>query len=70
MFDLPSGGWRGLRVLITANDHRYYNQVVTITGRTSLADHDKSPHLLVGELSTGETTTFREGEYKIVKQQD
>lgn len=69
-FELPDGGWRGLRCLITANDHRHYNQLVTIVGRTSLASHEKSPHLLVGELSTGERTTFREGEYKVVKQQD
>lgn len=66
---LNDGGWRGLRVLITANDHLYYNQLVTITGREALDDYDKSPHLLVGELSNGEVVTFREGEYKVVKQQ-
>lgn len=66
--ELPSAGWRGLRCLITANDHRYYNQIVTITGRNT--DPGSSGHLLVGELPTGEATTFREGEYKIVKQQD
>ena len=68
-FELPSAAWKGLRVLITANDHRYYNQVVTITGRSALGDGTDRA-LLVGELSTGEVATFREGEYKVVKQQD
>jgi hypothetical protein len=64
--EVPAAGWRGLRVLITANDHRYYDQVVTITGKFI----DQSGGFLLGELWTGEATTFREGEYKVVSRQD
>jgi hypothetical protein len=55
-----------MKILITANDHRYYNQVVTVLERAS----SPTGSYWVAELSTGERTTVRDGEYKITKQQD
>jgi hypothetical protein len=62
-----TGGWRGVRVLITANSHDHYNQVATIIGQRHSESGEK---LLCGQLNSGLETVLREGQFKLTSIQN
>ena len=59
-------GWKGLRVLVTSYGHPHYNEVLTIVGRFTSDGNE----VLRAQLPSGQQTSVREGEFKVVKNQD
>ena len=55
-----------MRVLITANSHNLYGQVVTITHRSKLEGRE----VWVVQTKDGVTDYVREGEFREIKRQE
>lgn len=62
--DLPAEG--RVKVLVTANSHPLYGQVVTITHRSKLEGRE----VWVVQTKDGVTDYVREGQFRVVKRQE
>jgi|LakMenEpi03Aug12_release.lakeMendotaPanAssembly.Ray.scaffolds.fasta_scaffold1165786_2 hypothetical protein len=56
-----------MKVLITRNDHRFYDKVGTIIDS---GNFEASGKIYVVQLPDGKLTYVKDGEYKPVKRQD